>query len=189
MLGERAELLFVDGGSADQSVRKAEEFGRVIASVRNRGKQKNAGAAHGTSDFLLFLHADTEIDPAVLPEVEKVLSNGYIGGCFRMKVLNGRLIYRIFEWVVNMRARLSGIIDGDLGFFVRKDIFLRAGQFDPLPYMEDIFFSKKIAGAGKLITLDAPIKVSSRRWDEQGFWKTLFRYAWAYVQFWTGTLK
>ena len=57
-----AEVIVVDGGSSDGTVALARPFAdRVIAGRRNRGAAMNAGAALGTGDVFLFLHADTTL--------------------------------------------------------------------------------------------------------------------------------
>ena len=57
-----AEIIVADGGSRDGTARLAEPFAdRIITVRRGRGAPMNAGAALGTGDTLLFLHADTAL--------------------------------------------------------------------------------------------------------------------------------
>ena len=57
-----AEIIVADGGSRDGTAQLAEPFAdRVITVPRGRGAPMNAGAALGTGDALLFLHADTAL--------------------------------------------------------------------------------------------------------------------------------
>ena len=59
-----AEVIVVDGGSADDTVALAKPLAdRVITSARGRAIQMNAGAAIARGDVLLFLHADTRLPP------------------------------------------------------------------------------------------------------------------------------
>ena len=63
-----AELLLADGGSSDGSpaLLQAELPERIDAWVeapRGRARQMNAAAAQASGDWLLFLHADTELPP------------------------------------------------------------------------------------------------------------------------------
>lgn len=59
-----AEVIVVDGGSADDTVALASPLcDQVVKSDRGRALQMNRGAAEASGEVLLFLHADT-----VLPE-------------------------------------------------------------------------------------------------------------------------
>jgi glycosyltransferase involved in cell wall biosynthesis len=58
------EVIVVDGGSRDRTREIADHAGaEVIASAANRGAQLAAGAARAKHSWLLFLHADTVLDP------------------------------------------------------------------------------------------------------------------------------
>ena len=58
------DIVVVDGGSQDNTVAIAEANGaRVVASEPGRGVQLHAGAEAVSGEGLLFLHADTVLDP------------------------------------------------------------------------------------------------------------------------------
>ena len=58
------ELVIVDGGSSDGSADALQAGGqRVLAGPRGRARQMNLGAAATAAEVLLFLHADTTLDP------------------------------------------------------------------------------------------------------------------------------
>ena len=60
-----SEVIVVDGGSEDDSRQAASRAGaQVIQSERGRARQMNAGAAVAQGDILLFLHADTVLQPS-----------------------------------------------------------------------------------------------------------------------------
>ncbi len=184
-LRHKARVIFVDGGSTDRTVEIAKNFGEVIASERGRALQMNKGVQISNAEYILFLHVDTYIyRVGALDKVTGVLSNGICGGCFTMNIEDSRRIFRIFEWIVNFRAKYWGVMDGDLGLFVKRSVFDNVGQFDSLPIMEDILFSKKLRKEGKWAVLPDRILVSSRKWDEKGFLKTFVQYCRAYVGFW-----
>src|ERR1700722_19611008 len=57
-----AEIIVADGYSRDGTAQLVKPFAdRVITVPRGRGAAMNAGAALGTSNALLFLHADTAL--------------------------------------------------------------------------------------------------------------------------------
>jgi len=179
----------VDGGSIDRTVAIAREYGEVVSSPCGRAIQKNRGAQESQTQHILFLHVDTFIDEHSLDCINRTLASGAIGGCLTMHIQDKRFIFRIYEWAVNFRARAFGAIDGDLGTFVRRDIFEQLGGFDLLPVMEDLVFGKKLRKAGSIKVLSEPIYVSSRKWHKRGFFRTFLDYTLAYLWLWSGRLK
>jgi len=188
-LKRQARIIFVDGGSHDKTVELAKNFGKVIISSRGRAHQMNEGAKLCQSSHILFLHVDTFLSQDTLENVDKVLQNGICGGCFTLSISDKRFIFRIFEKLVNLRARYFKVMDGDLGLFIKKRYFEDLNGFDEVPLMEDIFFSRKIRKAGTITVLPDKIFVSSRKWDEQGFMPTFIEYTAAYLRFWTGQIR
>jgi len=188
-LKQIARVIFVDGGSTDRTVAIAQEYGDIVSSPAGRGVQKNRGAQEANSEHLLFLHVDSYIEMSTLECIEQIFKKGACGGCLTMRIQDKGFIFRIYEWAVNFRARNFGVIDGDLGMFVRRDIFEQLGNFDLLPVMEDIVFAKKLRKAGPISVLPQPIYVSSRKWHERGFVRTFLEYTIAHIHLWTGQLK
>ena len=188
-LQQRARLIFVDGGSTDETVPLASRYGRVVFFKKGRASQKKRGAREVTSDCLLFLNVDSYIDFKSINEIKGALNNGSIAGCFTMKIEDDKKIFRLFEKLINWRARKFGVVDADLGLFVKGHVFERLGGFDELPLMDDILFARKLRKQGKITVLPFMIKVSARKWYEQGFFKTFLNYFWAYVQLWSGILS
>ncbi|MDP2654654.1 MAG: TIGR04283 family arsenosugar biosynthesis glycosyltransferase [Candidatus Omnitrophota bacterium] len=179
-LGRECSLIFVDGESTDRTVDVAAGYGRVIRSRRGRGAQKNVGAEAALADHLFFLHVDTDVSLETLRKVRQAFDGGAEAGCLTMRIDRRGAAFSFFEWLVNVRAKRLGIIDGDLGMFLTRDVWRRAGGFDPVPIMEDIFFSRKLRRIAKPVVLEDFILVSARRWSEEGFWRTLLRYGQTY---------
>ena len=186
VLSNAAQIIFVDGGSQDRTVEIAQIYGQVISSCKGRGLQKNAGAVVASSDHLLFLHVDTCIDENTILEINAAFDQNIQAGCMTLKIDDVRWIFRLFGFLVNRRAKYFGVIDGDSGLFIRRDTFNRLGRFESVPFMEDILFSKRLCQVKERVVLLCPIHVSSRKWHEQGFLKTLNQYTRAYWAFWTG---
>lgn len=189
-LRDHVDLVFVDGGSVDHSVFIASEFGEVIRAPRGRAVQKNAGARHLKTDIIIFLHVDTQIAMDVLMSIRQSIAQGVDAGCFTMKVSGSNFIVHQCASVVNWRAKYLKVLDGDLGLYVRRDVFTRLHGFDDVPKMEDIFFGDKLKKYDYTIkVLDQIIEVSSRKWIKTGFLKTFLGYTWIYIQYWLGLIK
>ncbi len=184
-LKDKANIVFVDGGSSDRTVAIARQFGQIIISSPGRAIQKNRGANETTAENLLFLHVDAYINPDTLDECLSQL-DGHAAACLTMKIEDKGGLFRVYERVVNYRARKFGIADGDLGLFVKRKTFNQVGAFDNFQVMEDLEFGRKLRKIGKIKQLPQAISVSSRRWHEHGFFGTFLRYTWAYIQLWMG---
>jgi len=173
----------------DHTIEIAQKYGDVMSSPTGRGIQKNAGIQASQANHLLILHVDTFVPEYVLDRIDQALNDGAVGGCLTMRIQDKGFIFRIYEMAVNFRSKAFGVIDGDLGMFVRRDIFEQLGGFDSLPVMEDLVFSKKMRKAGSIRVLPDTIIVSSRKWHERGFIRTFFDYTLAYFRLLTGRLE
>jgi rSAM/selenodomain-associated transferase 2 len=163
------QIVVVDGGSTDETVLAAADADRVLSAPRGRARQMNAGAAQATGDLLLFLHADCTLQAGALAEAARLLAQpGIIAGCFAMTVRAAGALYRCIDACAAARVRLTGLIYGDQGLFVRRRDFQRLGGFPCLRLMEDVFFSRTLSRYGRLVVGRARIFVSPRRWQQTG---------------------
>jgi rSAM/selenodomain-associated transferase 2 len=163
------EILVVDGGSSDDTCRLAGAADRLLHGPRGRAAQMNLGAAHATGDVLLFLHADCSLEAGALAEAERCLRGRRVAaGCFRMAVRAHGLLYRSIGACATARTRLTGLVYGDQGLFLRRDLFARLGGFPPLHLLEDLFFSRELRRHGRIVVAPRRIFVSPRRWQRAG---------------------
>jgi rSAM/selenodomain-associated transferase 2 len=163
------EILVADGGSTDGTERAAGLADRFLRSERGRAVQMNAGAARATGDVLLFLHADCTLQDGALLAAERCLRRrSVVAGCFSMRVAAEGSLYRSIDACATARARLTGLIYGDQGLFLRRRDFERLGGFPPLRLMEDAFFSRRLRREGRPAVLPQKIFVSPRRWQRVG---------------------
>jgi len=170
------EIIVADGGSADDTRLLAREADLVLAAPRGRARQMNAGAVRATGDALLFLHADCTLDGGALDEAGRLLSTpGVLAGCFSMQVQAEGRLYRSIEACAAARVRLTGLIYGDQGMFLRRMDFEKLGGFPPLAFMEDLFFSRGLRGLGRVIVARSRIFVSPRRWQHSGIIRQTLR--------------
>jgi len=77
-LKTQARIIFVDGGSTDQTVALAQKYGEVVASPSGRAIQKNRGAQTSKAEHLLFLHVDALINDQALNHVEQAKNGTYV---------------------------------------------------------------------------------------------------------------
>ncbi|MDI6719934.1 MAG: TIGR04283 family arsenosugar biosynthesis glycosyltransferase [Methanomicrobiales archaeon] len=170
------ELILVDGGSSDRTLAEVERcrggFPRplkVIVSERGRAVQMNRGVQEAEGDILLFLHVDCRIPADSLLRIRETLkADGAIGGAFRHSFRSRDLLLRTESAVWNRLVRVTPMYFGDFGIFMRKDVFLSLGGYDPLPFMEDLELCRRARRRGRLVQLDRYISVSPRRYLQKG---------------------
>ncbi|MBI2805364.1 MAG: TIGR04283 family arsenosugar biosynthesis glycosyltransferase [Planctomycetes bacterium] len=163
------EIIVVDGGSTDDTLAVAHDADRVLTSQPGRAFQMNAGAQGASGDSLLFLHADCRLEAGALPALERTLARPHIAaGCFSMRVEAAGWPFRSIDACASARVRLTGIVYGDQGLFLKRDLFTRLGGFPRLNFMEDVFFSHTLAHQGRIVVVNRNILVSPRRWQKVG---------------------
>lgn len=169
-----AEIIVADGGSTDGTVVLARPFAdHVIVAPRGRARQMNAGAAVARGECLLFLHADTRLPPDADRLVEAALSGGLAWGRFDVDIAGRHPLLPLIARLMNLRSRLTGIATGDQAMFVTRAAFAACGGFPPIPLMEDIALSRALKRIGRPACLRQRVRTSGRRWDRQGFWRTV----------------
>lgn len=169
-----AEIIVVDGLSGDRTAELAAPLAsRVIRSARGRATQMNAGARAATGEVLLFLHADTWLPRNADLRLAEVCAAGAAWGRFDVRLSGEHPALRIVESVINWRSRLSGMVNGNQGMFVRRDLFVEAGGFPEIPLMEDVALSRALRRYARPACLWERVVTSSRSWEKHGILNNL----------------
>ena len=171
------ELIVSDGGSNDYTCRIADRFShRVITGSAGRALQMNAGANEATGDLLLFLHADSRIEPESYRKMLEYMKNPkWIGGAFTLCIESGKWSLKLIALLANIRSKYFGVAYGDQGFFVRKEVFKDMNGFSPIPICEDLDFYYRLRKKGSVILLKEKAHTSPRRWINEGIFFTTVR--------------
>jgi len=182
------ELIVSDGGSNDYTYRIADRFShRVITGSAGRALQMNAGANEATGDLLLFLHADSRIEPESYRKMLEYMKNPkWIGGAFTLCIESGKWSLKLIALLANIRSKYFGVAYGDQGFFVRKEVFKDMNGFSPIPICEDLDFYYRLRKKGSVILLKEKAHTSPRRWINEGIFFTTVRNFIIAVLFWLG---
>lgn len=170
------DVLFVDGGSTDNSVAMIEFAGfTVVNSLPGRARQMNAGAAQANGKTLLFLHADTELPTSAVECVHQALNGGWHHwGRFDVCIKGQHWMLRVVGHMMNLRSRWTGIATGDQAIFVNRAVFDAVGGFPDQPLMEDIELSKRLRSVSRPACIRRRVTTSGRRWETRGVWHTIF---------------
>jgi rSAM/selenodomain-associated transferase 2 len=170
------EIIVADGGSTDDTRTRAAEADLFLSSPRGRAKQMNAGAARARGEVLLFLHADCLLETGALTEAVHCLRRPkVVAGCFQMRVQAESLFYRLIDACATARVRLTSLVYGDQGLFLRRSLFESLGGFPPYQLMEDVFFSRILRRQGRIAVSNRRIFVSPRRWQKAGLIRQTLR--------------
>lgn len=181
------ELIIVDGGSDDGTVGLARPYcDQVLVSSPGRALQMNEGARRARGDWLLFLHADTQLPPDGLAHLKGLPGANSAWGRFDVRLSGDRWLFRVIARFMNLRSRLTGICTGDQGIFVRRDVFEALGGYRPLPLMEDVELSRRLCLVSRPRCIPSPVTTDSRRWEKGGVWRTMLLMWQLRWRFWRG---
>lgn len=96
-------------------------------------------------------------------------------GAFEQHIENEANIYRWLEWGNRLRVKWRRMPYGDQGIFVWKEVFESVGGFPDVPLMEEVALCDKLKKISRPVLLKGPIRVDSRRWEENGVLKQTVR--------------
>lgn len=116
------EVVFVDGGTTDESVAMIECAGfKVMNSQPGRAKQMNAGAAQANGQSLQFLHSNTELLTGAVECVHQALiGDQHHRSRFDVCITGQHWMLRDVGHMINLRLRWTGIATGDQAMFMTR---------------------------------------------------------------------
>lgn len=172
IVGSGAEIVIADGGSGDETLAVAARYGLpAVCSPPGRGRQLAAGAEKTSREWLLFLHADTRLQPD-WPQAVAAFRNAHRDGeaaaAFKLRFDSPHRAARLLEWGVGWRCRLFALPYGDQGLLISRALYDRLGGYRPLPLMEDVDFVRRI-GRRRLHILPAVALTSAERYERDGW--------------------
>lgn len=183
-LPEILEVIVVDGGSTDDTVRLASSLQcRVVHSARGRGTQMRAGAQMAFGEVIVFLHADTWVRPDFAEKIKGALKDSGIiaGGCYKIFREPSFLMRgsRARCWI---RFQFLNRYMGDQAMFVRREVLERIGGVPDVPLMEEFELCRELRPQGRFVLADTVVSTSARRFRARGVIRT-------YVRMWRVTLQ
>ena len=165
-----AEVLVIDGGSADATTEVARSHGvDVVVGRAGRGRQMNLGAREASGSLLVFLPADTVAPAGWVRTLAAIDAEGtYPAGGFQQRFDHSSLLLRVVSGLHNLRARITGVIYGDQVPFVRRELFLEMGGYREDLDMEDVEFGARLRRRCRPRLLDPETVTSARRFEHVG---------------------
>lgn len=170
------ETILVDGGSTDATRRIAGRYPglRIEDAPRGRASQMNAGAGVARGEWLLFLHADTLLPEDALARIAELPADVSAGG-FRHRFSGRGPTLRLVSLMDNVRCRATRVVFGDQAMFVRRTLFRQLGGFPDVERLEDVYFCDRLLARARPVLLDQAVVTDSRKFEEQGVWRSLAR--------------
>ena len=176
------EIVVSDGQSTDKTVSIAENYAKIfISPQKGKAFQLNYVAPKTSGDLLIFLDADTLIEPFFLQKIYKIFKKdkNLFACSARVKYYDGKslsfnigsLTFTITNYFfLNINAHLYYFFKTLFGYpelsgsniIVRKDIFFKAGGFKEPPnslgidkvFSDSLLYLKRKLKRGKIKTLN-----------------------------------
>ncbi len=169
------ELVITDGGSTDETRDVAEELGAVwVAGAAGRGGQLRRGVDASRGDWLLLMHADTQLSPGWAEAAYRHMrETPDKAGWFRLRFRAKGLAPRIVAGGANLRSRLLGLPYGDQGLLVSRDLLQLVGGVPDIPLMEDVALARLLKG--RLTEINAEALTSAERYERDGWLRRIVR--------------
>ncbi len=182
---DKLEVLVVDGSSNDNTTEIAKASGAIVIAdaPRNRATQMNIGARNASSSILYFVHADVQVPLSFIDDILTALSSGYNAGCYRSGFENNPGLMKLNAFVTRFNWLTAR--GGDQTLFISKQFFqdLR-GYGETYSIMEDYDLVKRIwATDKKFIILPKEVKISMRKYINNGWIKVQYANAIAMIMF------
>jgi len=180
-----AEIIVVDGGSKDATVRVARQYTpHVLISRKGRGFQQDAGARQSQGDILIFIHADTQLPSMYSHLIYEALSDAdVVFGSFYLSIHPSEPGLDLIALMANLRSRFLRLPYGDQALFVRRGAYFQVGGFQDWPIMEDVDLVRRLKRSGRFKMANGFVQTSARRWKKERLicttlrnWSLIIRY-------------
>lgn len=169
------EVIVVDGGSSDRTLAIVDSAGAdLLQSNAGRGPQLAAGAQRARARWLLFLHADTVLEPGWERDASQFMERVDIGGrtpsagAFRFALDDEGMRPRLLEAMVALRGKVLRLPYGDQGLLIPKRLYEEIGGYRPLGIMEDVDIVRRL-GRRRVAMLRSRAVTSAERFRREGY--------------------
>jgi rSAM/selenodomain-associated transferase 2 len=169
------EVIVVDGGSTDRTAGIVDSAGAdLLHCTGGRGPQLAAGAERARFSWLLFLHADTMLEPGWEREASSFMERIDMGArplaaaAFRFTLDDIGMKPRMLERLVALRSAVLHLPYGDQGLLIPKRLYTELGGYRPLHIMEDVDLVRRL-GRRRTVMLSSRAVTSAERFRREGY--------------------
>ncbi len=165
-LSEPFEVVVADDGSTDRTPELAVQLADRTVHVNHRqiAATRNAGARVAQGDLLVFVDADTTVNPELLRAVVQAIRQGAVGGgCLARLDEPVPFWGRVTAFELNAYCRLFKVAYGCF-LFCTREAFEAAGGFDTSLYItEEVALSRALRRLGYFAILPQRVVTSGRK--------------------------
>ncbi len=182
------EVILVDGGSDDDTVRIAEDSGATVLTSPQPGRAKQLihGAAAARGDWLLFLHADTALTRDWARDAAAHIAQAPgKAAVFTLTFRSNAPMARTIAARANWRARTFGLPYGDQGLVISRQLYDQLGGYPDVPLLEDVKLVQAI-GKSRLSLLGAQAATSPAKYERDGWRRRSWNNAWIIARYLLG---
>lgn len=178
------ELVVSDGGSCDQTCAIADEIGAIwITGPASRGGQLQRGCQAATGDWVLVIHADTQLEAGWSKVVSAHLKRNS-AGYFKLAFASGGIPARIVAGWANLRSYTFGLPYGDQGLLISRTLYDEVGGYADMPLMEDVAIARALRG--QLRGLPVRAITSAEKYERSGWVRRGARNLWTLLSYFAG---
>jgi rSAM/selenodomain-associated transferase 2 len=160
---------------------------RCIEAPPNRGMQLDTGARASDAPVLWFLHADADVPRDAIVRLVAAVDAGAESGCFAFSFQGPRTPTKtLLERFVALRIRCGGIPYGDQALFATGKAYRACGGFAHQPLFEEVRLVRRLRRRGTFQRLPDRVRVSTRRWDRDGWWRRTLHNRWLAICYMLG---
>ena len=161
--------LIVDGGSYDNSkelyIKNNINF---ITTLPSRGLQQKKGAEKSDTEWLFFLHADTELNIKNISEIAHFIKNNkYKIAFFKILFREKKFLAKLISVWANFRTIVFKLPFGDQGLLISRDYYFELGGHSNEKIMEDLEFILKVPKKDRIL-LKSEVLTSFRNFEKNG---------------------
>lgn len=178
------ETIVVANGCTDSTPETAKGLcdRLIVLSEKSLGIARNLGAGMARGDILVFLDADTLLEPNGLRTIVGNFKQEHAAGTIRGRPDCGQIRYKAFYTFKNLIHQM-GLHPGSSGVIICwKDLFIRAGGFDErLELRENSHLMRRLCRWGRYRYIGQTAATTSMRRFQQ---RRLGRIFWLWVKVW-----